>query len=120
MYKCYIDDDLIFDDEIVLDVSQSILSDIRLNDNDIMEMEYGFGSTTTFADNEMLDDISEFDLEDIVKDADKSGYSKYPYSPGYETGKIYDYREFDLKKNNIKVMKMFPMIKKGYENVEKY
>ena len=68
----------------------------------------------------MLDDISEFDLEDIVKDTDKSGYSKYPYSPGYETGKIYDYREFDLKKNNIKVMKMFPMIKKGYENVEKY
>ncbi len=144
MYKCYIDDDLIFDDEIVLDASQSILSDIRLNDNDIMEMEYGFGSTTTFeikylgskeleendntyypsiidgADNEMLDDISEFDLEDIVKDTDKSGYSKYPYSPGYETGKIYDYREFDLKKNNIKVMKMFPMIKKGYENVEKY
>lgn len=99
MYKCYIDDDLIFDDEIVLDVSQSILSDIRLNDNDIMEMEYGFGSTTTFkikylgsreleendntyypsiidgADNGMLDDISEFDLEDIVKDTDKSGYS---------------------------------------------
>ena len=109
-----------------------------------MEMEYDFGFTVTFkikylgskeleendntyypyvidgADNEMLDDISEFDLEDIVKDTDKSGYSKYPYSPGYETNKIYDYREFDLEKNNIKVMKMFPMIKKGYENVGKY
>ena len=47
-YKYYIDDDLIFDDEIALDASQSILSDIRLNDNDIMEMEYDFGSTTTF------------------------------------------------------------------------
>lgn len=47
-YKCYIDDDLIFDDEIVLDASQSILRDIGLNDNDTMEMEYDFGSTTTF------------------------------------------------------------------------
>ena len=37
-----------FDDEIVLDASQSILRDIGLNDNDTMEMEYDFGSTTTF------------------------------------------------------------------------
>ncbi len=29
MYKCYIDDDLIFDDEIVLDASQSILSVLK-------------------------------------------------------------------------------------------
>ena len=28
-YKCYIDDDLIFDDEIVLDASQSILSVLK-------------------------------------------------------------------------------------------
>lgn len=28
-YKCYIDDDLIFDDEIVLDASQSILSALK-------------------------------------------------------------------------------------------
>ena len=47
-YKSYIDDDLIFDDEIVLDASQSILRNIGLNDNDTMEMEYDFGSTTTF------------------------------------------------------------------------
>ena len=130
-YKCYIDD------EIVLDASQSILRDIGLKDNDTMEMEYDFGSTTTFkikylgsreleendktyypsiidgAGNGMLDDVSEFDLEDIVKETDKLGYSKYPYSPGYDTDKMYDYREFDLKKNNIKVMKMFPMIKKA-------
>ena len=143
-YKCYIDHDLIFDDEIVLYASQSILRDIGLNDNDTMEMEYDFGSTTTFKikylgsreleendktyypyvidgdDNGMLDDLSDSWLEDIVKDTDKSGYSKYPYSPGYETSKIYDYREFDLEKNNIKVMKTLPMIKKGYENVGKY
>ena len=141
-YKCYIDDDLMLNDEIGLDASQSILSDIRLNDNDIMEMEYDFGSTTTFkikylgskeleendktyypsiidgAGNGMLDDVSEFDLEDIVKDTDKLGYSKYPYSMGYETDKMYDYREFDLKKNNIMVKKVYPLIKKGYENIE--
>ena len=28
-YKCYIDDDLMFDDEIVLDASQSILSALK-------------------------------------------------------------------------------------------
>ena len=116
MYKCYIDHDLMFDDEIVLDVSQSILRDIGLNDNDTMEMEYDFGSTTTFK----IKYLGSIKLEDIVKDTDKSGYSKYPYSPGYETNKMYDYREFDLEKNNIKVMKLFPMIKKGYENVGKY
>ena len=141
-YKCYIDRDLMFDDEIVLDASQSILRDIGLNDNDTMEMEYDFGSTTTFkikylgsreleendktyypsiidgAGNGMLDDVSEFDLEDIVKDTDKLGYSKYSYSMGYETNKMYDYREFDLKKNNIMVKKTYPLIKKGYENIE--
>lgn len=141
-YKCYIDDDLIFDDEIVLDASQSILSDIGLNDNDTMEMEYDFGSTTTFkikylgsreleendktyypsiidgAGNGMLDDVSGSWLEDIVKDTDKLGYSKYPYSPGYETDKMYDYREFDLKKNNIMIKKTYSLIKKGYENIE--
>ena len=135
-YKCYIDD------EIVLDASQSILRDIGLNDNDTMEMEYDFGSTTTFkikylgsreleendktyypsiidgAGNGMLDDVSDSWLEDIVKDTDKLGYSKYPYSPGYETNKMYDYREFDLKKNNIMVKKVYPLIKKGYENIE--
>ena len=86
-YKCYIDDDLMLNDEIVLDASQSILYDIGLNDNNIMKMEYDFESTTTFkikylgsreleendktyypsiidgAGNGMLDDISEFDLE---------------------------------------------------------
>ena len=117
-YKCYIDDDLMLDDEIALDASQSILSDTILNDNDIMEMEYDFGSTTTFkikylgskeleendktyypsiidgVGNGMLDDEGKFDLEDIVKDTDKLGYSKYSYSPGYGTNK------------------------KGYENIE--
>lgn len=107
-----------------------------------MEMENDFGSTTTFkikylgsreleendktyypsiidgAGNGMLDDVSEFDLEDIVKDTDKLGYSKYPYSMRYETNKMYDYREFDLKKNNIMVKKVYPLIKKGYENIE--
>ena len=81
-------------DEIVLDASQSTLRDMGLNDNDIMEMEYDFESTTIFkikylgsreleendktyypsiidgAGNGMLDDVSEFDLEDIVKDTD--------------------------------------------------
>lgn len=107
-----------------------------------MEMEYDFGFTTTFkikylgskeleendktyypsiidlAGNGMLDNVSEFDLEDIVKDTDKLGYSKYSYSLGYGINKIYDYREFDLKKNNIDIKKTYPLIKKGYENIE--
>lgn len=143
-YKSYVDNDLIFDDEVVLDASKSKLKDIELKDNDTMKMDYDFGSTTTFkikylgsrelekndntyypyvidgAGNGMLDDVSDFDLEDIIKDTDKLGYSKYPYSPGYETNKIYDYREFNIEENNLKVKKIYPLIKKGYESTEEY
>lgn len=29
-----------------------------------------------------------------------------------------DVSDFDLKKNNIMVKKVYPLIKKGYENIE--
>lgn len=78
-------------------------------DNDTMEMEYGFGSITTFK----IKYLGSRELENIVKDTDELGYSKYPYSPGYGTKKIYDYREFDLKKNNIEIKKTYSLIKKA-------
>ena len=79
-----------------------------------MEMEYDFESMSTFK----IKYLGYIKLEDIVKDTDKLCYSKYPYSMGYETNKMYDYREFDLKKNNIMVKKTYPLIKKEYENIE--
>ena len=89
-YNCYIDDDLLFDDETALDAIQSILSNIWLNDNDIMEMEYDFESMSTFK----IKYLGYIKLEDIVKDTDKLGYSKYSYSPEYGANKkmIWKYR----------------------------
>ena len=73
----------VIDVETALDASQSILSNIGLNDNDIMEMEYDFESMSTFK----IKYLGYIKLEDIVKDTDKLGYSKYSYSLGYGTNK---------------------------------
>lgn len=94
-YKYYIDDDLIFDDEIALDASQSILSDIRLNDNDIMEMEYDFGSTTTFKIKHLC-----------YRELEENDKTYYPsIIDGVCNGMLDDISEFDLENNNIKLKK---------------
>ena len=94
-YRCYIDDYLIFDDEIVLDASQSILSDIRLNDNDIMEMEYDFEFTVTFK----IKYLGSKELEEN----DKTYYQSI--IDGACNGMLDDISEFDLENNNIKLKK---------------
>lgn len=100
------------------------LSELKLNKNDELEMEYDYGSTTTFkityidqrdmneyegylypniidgAGRGMLDDISDCKLKEIVDDTDKKGYSEHYVTPGYEKHEKYDYRKFNLKKNS--------------------
>ncbi len=115
------------------------LSSIGLNENDTMEMEYDYGSTTTFkiiylgsrdateyegylypnivdgAGRGMLDDMCDFELKEIVDDIDKKGYSEHYVTPGYEKYEKYDYRKFNIKTNNKKLKGLVLEIKNGYE-----
>lgn len=119
------------------------LSSISLKENDTMRMEYDTGSTTTFkitylgerefekgngmhypyiiagAGYGMIDDITSEKLKDIVDDIDKKGKSDYYalYMDG-RNSRIYDYRNFDLDRNNLHVRRYFGKIKHGYEDGE--
>lgn len=120
------------------------LKDLELEENDTMEMEYDYGSTTTFkitylesrdateyegylypvivdgAGRGMLDDMSDFDLKEIVEDIDKKGYSEHYVTCGYEKYEKYDYRKFNIKTNNKKLKGLILEIKNGYEVGNKY
>ena len=51
----------------------------------------------------MLDDISSYELQEIIEDIDKKGYPVHSVTPGYEKDEIYDYRDFDIDANNEKL-----------------
>lgn len=51
----------------------------------------------------MLDDISSYELQEIIEDIDKKGYPVHSVIPGYEKDEIYDYRDFDIDANNEKL-----------------
>ena len=115
------------------------LKDLKLKENDTMEMEYDYGSTTTFkitylesrdaneyegylypniVDGEgrgMLDDMCDFELKEIVEDTDEKGYSEHYVTPGYEKYEKYDYRKFNIKNNNALLKGLVLEIKNGYE-----
>lgn len=126
-------------DEDAIDATITKLSVLGLENNDKLEMEYDFGSTTTFkitylgernmsefegylypnivdgAGRGMLDDMCDFELKEIVEDTDRKGYSDYYVTPGYEKYEKYDYRKFNLKANNKKLKGLVLEIKNGYE-----
>ncbi len=116
------------------------LSELKLKKNETMKMKYDTGSTTTFnilylgsrklknykeqdfypivVNGEglgMLDDICDFELKDIVDDIDKLGYSNHHFTPGYETSRKYDYRKYNIKKDNRELKGKILTIKNGYE-----
>ena len=116
------------------------LSSLGLKENDHMEMEYDTGSTTmfkiTYLDSRpfekgngmhypyiidgkgsgMIDDITSDELKKVVDDIDKKGKSNYyALEMDGRRSKIYDYRNFDLSKNNLQVRRYFYKIKYGYE-----
>ena len=137
-YDCMIEP-LDFKDYVLKDAVRTKLSDVDFNHDNKMIMEYDFGSTTTFiitylesrdediykgylypnivdgAGRGMLDDISGFDLKEIVDDIDNKGYSEYYVTPGYERHEKYDYRKFNIKTNNRKLKGLVLQIKNGYE-----
>ena len=115
------------------------LRDVDFEKDNTMIMEYDFGSTTTFnitylesreyneykgylypniVDGQgrgMLDDMTDFDLKEIVDDIDEKGYSEHYVTPGYERHEKYDYRKFNIKTNNKNLKGMILLIKNGYE-----
>ena len=126
-------------DENAIDATTTKLSVLGLETNDELEMEYDYGSTTTFkityigernmsefegylypnivdgAGRGMLDDMCDFELKEIVEDTDRKGYSDYYVTPGYEKHEKYDYIKFNLKENNKKLKGLVLEIKNGYE-----
>ena len=139
VYDCFvcIEDD--YSDIPKVNATITKLSDIGLKENDTMEMEYDYGSTTTFkitylgctdlergngshypyvidgAGRGMLDDMCDFELKEIVEDIDKKGYSEHYFTPGYERTIKYDYRQFNIKNNNALLKGLVLEIKNGYE-----
>lgn len=117
----------------------SKLSSIGLKENDSMEMEYDLGSPTIFKINYlgsrdlekgngthypyiidgsgrgMLDDISAFELKEIINDIDQKGYSEHTFTPGYERTIMYDYRVYDVDTDNALLKGIILEIKNGYE-----
>lgn len=139
VYDCWvcIEDD--HSDIPLINATITKLKDLELKQNDTMEMEYDYGSTTTFRiiylgcfdlergkgshypyviDGEgrgMLDDMCDFELKEIVEDIDKKGYSEHYFTPGYERTIKYDYRKFNIKNNNALLKGLILEIKNGYE-----
>lgn len=139
IYDCWvcIEDD--YSDIPKVNATITKLKDLELKENDTMEMEYDYGSTTNFkitylgctdlergngshypyvVDGEgrgMLDDMCDFELKEIVEDTDKKGYSEHYFTPGYERTIKYDYRNFNIKNNNALLKGIVLEIKNGYE-----
>ena len=138
-YDCWVAIDHDHGDEKLINAVTTKLSDIYFKQNDKMTMEYDTGSPTTFiitylgsrkrepktygyypviidgSGNGMLDDVTGWELKEIVENTDKCGYSNYYYSPGYETTRKYDYRKYNIKTDNKKLKGMILEIKNGYE-----
>ncbi len=139
VYDCFvcIEDD--YSDIPKINATITKLSDLGLKESNTMEMEYDYGSPTTFKitylgcsalergkgshypyviDGEgrgMLDDMSDFRLKEVVEDIDKKGYSEHYFTPGYERTIKYDYRKFNIKNNNTLLKGLVLEIKNGYE-----
>lgn len=126
----------LFDDE---NATTTRLKKLDFEKECTLEMEYDFGSPTTFvitylgskkrelktygdypiiidgAGNGMLDDMSSYTLQEVVAETDKLSYSNCYYTPGYETNRKYDYRKYNIKTDNKKLKGLILEIKNGYE-----
>ena len=125
--------------ENILNAVTTKLSKINLKEKDKMIMEYDKGTPTdfviTYIDSKeiergngrhypyiidgsgrgMIDDIDSYKLKEIVNDIDKKGYSEHYFTPGYERTIKYDYRDYDIKGDNILLKGKIEEIKYAYE-----
>ena len=142
IYDCWIDEEEQNNEDKRINAIETNLSSLNLKENDVMEMIYDISTPTTFkikylglrelekgrskhypciidgAGNGMLDDLCDFELKEIVDDIDKKGYSEHFYTPGYERTTNYDYREYNIKKDNKLLKSVILDIKNGYEDID--
>lgn len=139
IYDCWINIEDDYSGFVKLNATTTELNKLELKEKDKLEMKYDFGSTTTFkitylgcrdlekgngrhypyvvngSGRGMIDDLSSFELKKIVDDIDNKGYSKYYFTPGYERTIKYDYRDFNIKTNNVLLKGIISEIKYKYE-----
>ena len=140
VYDCRMNPKETIYDEGKISAISTRLSALDLKENDTLEMEYDYGSPTTFeitflgyeelenyddAKNYpcidegeglgMLDDMSSDELKEIVLQTDELGYSNRSFTPGYKTKKKYDYRKYDIEVDNKHLKGLILLIKNGYE-----
>ena len=116
------------------DATKTLLKDIDFS-NPKMIMEYDFGSTNTFIitylnkseesikepsikegkGTGIIDDISSYDLLEVVENIDKDNNYEYYYTAGYEKEEPYDYKIYDINEDNKTLISKFKKIKSGYE-----
>ena len=125
--------------EKLINATKTHLNNLNLKTNDKLIMNYDTGSTITFnltylgsrnfekgsgmhypyitdgAGLGIINDYTNFELKEMVDDIDRKGKSNYQYLSMFSTPKDYDYRNFDLKKNNLHLKRFYRKIKQGYE-----
>lgn len=68
----------------------------------------------------ILDDVPAFETLEIINDTDKNGSSVYTYLNKYEDEVIWDYRDYDLKTDNLLLKGEIARIAEGYSAFEAY
>ena len=118
------------------------LSLLNLKENDKLIMKYDIGSTSTFkitylcsrefergngmhypyiidgAGFGIINDYTNEELKEMIDDIDKKGKSDYQYLSMFLIPREYDYRNFDISKNNLHLRRFYRKIKYNYENEE--
>lgn len=142
VYDSWVAIDHDFSDIPKINATITPLSKLELKENDTLIMDYDFGSTTTFkitylgssefkrgtgrryprvidgAGSGMIDDRTPEELRDIIDEIDRKKVSDVVVLNIFGLQEIYDYRKFDLIKNNLYIKRTFYKIKYGYEMEE--
>ena len=130
--------------DTLINATKTKLQSLNLKENDKLIMDYDTGSTMTYtitylgsrdfekgngmhypyiidgAGFGVIDDTTNYELKQIIEDIDKKGNSNYQRLNIYNRVYTYDYRVFDLDKNNLHLRRVFRKIKNGYEVGEDY
>ncbi len=141
-YDCMIAMEDYYGKEKLIDADIIKLSKVNFFKDNKMVMEYDYGSTITFIityissrdlekgngrhypyiiDGQgrgIVDDLSIYELVNIVNDIDKKGRAVHNFTSGYERTIKYDYRDYDIKIDNDLLKSEIEHIKAGYEGYE--
>ena len=140
IYDSYIAIEDYHENDKLIDATITKLNSLKLKEKDKLIMEYDTGATLTFkitylgsrefergngmhypyiiegAGFGIINDYTNKELKEIVDDIDKKGKSDYQYLEIFLIPKKYDYRNFNLVKNNLHLRRFYRKVKQGYEN----